>query len=192
VAGEHEARRVRELFRKTEIAALCRRFDPEDPSLAGALYDGRGPLTPEETWLRQQGRLAIEVRWFPISGGWLGSSAPTAFTLDGRTYASVFAFWRALQYAEDDPRRAETAAGRHPRRGRRGDRFTYEGARIAVNSPEHGALVGRATEAKVLAHAEVRAVLAATGTERLTAGPSVLGRYMAFTLMVMRVRLFRG
>jgi hypothetical protein len=53
-------------------------------------------------------------------------------------------------------------------------------------------LVGRATEAKVLAHAGVREALRATGTVRLAAGPSALGRYMAFALMVMRVRLFRS
>jgi len=44
----------------------------------------------------------------------------------------------------------------------------------------------------VTAHADVRNALAATGTERLAAGSSALGRYMAFALIVMRVRLSRG
>lgn len=173
------------------MAALCRRFDPEDVGLAGALYERR-VWTEEDApaWLRS--RFVGTERVHTISGTLLGSWAPTEFVLDGAVYASLFAFWRSLKYAEDDPRRAETAAGRGPRRARRDVVFTYQGARIAVNSPEHGVLVGRATEAKVLAHAAVRAALGATGTLRLAAGPSVLGRYMAFALMVMRVRLSRG
>lgn len=172
------------------MAALCRRFDPEDPSLAGVLYVRQVWTTTDmPPWL--YARLAGTERAHTISGGLLGSWAPTEFALDGRTYASLFAFWRSLKYAEDDPRRAETAVGRGRGRGRRGDGFTYQGTRIAVNSPEHGALVGRATEAKVLAHAGVREALAATEAQRLTAGPGALGRYMAFALMVLRLRLFR-
>lgn len=190
MAGEHEARRIRELLRKTDMAALCRRFDPEDPGLAGALYERRVWTEAESPGWRS--RFVGTERAHTISGTLLGSWARTEFTLDGAAYASLFAFWRSLKYAEDDPRRAETAAGRGRGRGRRGAEFTYQGERIAVNSPAHGVLVGRATEAKVLAHAGVRAALGTTGTERLAAGPSALGRYMAFALMVMRVRLFRS
>lgn len=173
------------------MAALCRRFDPEDPSLAGALYEAR-VYVDEDLPPRLRARYVGTPRWHTISGGPLGSWAPTAFTLDGQTYASLWAFWRSLKYAEDDPRRAEAATGRGRGRGRPGAELRYRGDRIAVNSPEHGALVGRATEAKVTAHADVRDALAATGTERLAAGSSALGRYMAFALMVMRLRLSRG
>jgi hypothetical protein len=191
VAGEHEARRVRELLRKTDMAALCQRFEPEDGGLAGALYERR-VWTQEDapTWRRSW--FVGTERAHTISGTLLGSWAPTEFVLDGVVYASLFAFWRSLKYAEGDPQRAETAAGRGRGRGRRDVAFTYQGERIRVNSPAHGVLVGRATEAKVLAHAGVREALRATGTVRLAAGPSALGRYMAFALMVMRVRLFRS
>jgi hypothetical protein len=191
VAGEHEARRVRKLLCRTDMAALCERFDPEDASLAGVLYERR-VWTEEDVpgWLRS--RLVGTERACTISGTLLGSWAPTEFVLDGVVYASLFAFWRSLKYAESDPRRAETAAGRGRGRGRRGVAFTYQGERIAVGSPAHGVLVGRATEAKVLAHAGVRAALGATGRVQLAAGRSALGRYMAFALMVMRVRLFPG
>lgn len=191
MAGEHEARRARELLRKTDMAALCRRLDPEDAGLAGALYERR-VWTEEDAPARLRSRFVGTERTHTISGTLLGSSAPTEFVLDGVVYASLFAFWRSLKYAEGDPRRAETAAGRGRGRGRRDVAFTYQGERYAVNSPAHGVLVGRATEAKVLAHAGVRAALGATGTMRLAAGPSALGRYMAFALMVMRVRLFRS
>lgn len=173
------------------MAALCRRFDPEDPSLAGALYERRVWTEADApAWLRA--RLIGSERVHTISGTLLGSWAPTEFVLDGGVYASLFAFWRSLKHPEGDPRRAATAAGHGRGRGRRDVAFTYAGERIAVNSPEHGALVGRATEAKVLAHAGVREALGATGTLRLAAGSSALGRYMAFALMVLRVRLTRG
>ena len=87
------------------------------------------------------------------------------------------------RFDPEDPslaaRRAEAATGRGRERGRPGAELRHRGDRIAVNSPEHGALVGRATEAKVTTHADVRDALAATGTERLAAGSSALGRYMA-------------
>jgi hypothetical protein len=179
------------MLRKTDMATLCGRFDPEDAALAWALYERR-VWTEEDApaWLRS--RFVGTERAHTISGTLLGSWAPTEFELDGVVYASLFAFWRSLKYAEGDPQRAETAAGRGRRRGRRGVEFTYQGERIAVNSPAHGVLVGQATEAKVLAHAGVREALGATGTVRLAAGPSALGRYMAFALMVMRMRLFRS
>ena len=191
MAGEHEARRVRELLRKTDMAALCQRFDPEDAGLAGALYERR-VWTEEDAprWL--QSRFIGTERTHTISGTALGSWAPTEFALDGVLYASLFAFWRSLKYAEGDPRRAETAAVRGRGRGRRDVAFTYQGERIAVNPPAQAVRRGGATEAKVLAHAGVREALGATGTARLVAGSSALGRYMAFALMVMRVRLFRG
>jgi hypothetical protein len=191
MAGDHEARRVHKLLRKTDMAELCRRFDPEEAGLAEALYERR-VWTEEDApaWLRP--RFVGTERVHTISGTLLGSWAPTEFVLDGVVYASLFAFWRSLKYPEGDPRRAETAAGRGRGRGRRDVVFTYQGERIAVNSPAHGVLVGRATEAKVLAHAGVREALGATGTLRLAAGTSALGRYMAFALMVMRVRLFRS
>lgn len=73
---------------------------------------------------------------------------------DGRTYCGVWCFYQALKFAEEDPRRAEMAAGRSPGRGRvkpaRRDGLVYEGREIGVNSVEHGVLVARATEAKVL------------------------------------------
>jgi predicted NAD-dependent protein-ADP-ribosyltransferase YbiA (DUF1768 family) len=186
------------------MAAVCSLAEPWSEEWDGVLFEtaqaelpaaSRAALT-ERPWMRASIlRAARQV--IGISGGPLSSSAATPFALDGREFASVWVFYQTLKLAEDDPRRAELAAGRWGRgrvkRARRGV-FRYLGEEVSVNSVQHGVLVARATEAKVQAHAEVRQALAATGTTRLAAGDPMagaIGRWMPFALMVLRLRLRR-
>lgn len=195
------------------IAELCRE-DPLSPAWEGVLYQAQIPATPpDEVELRRfaerhnldlprqrerevQRALLAEGRLRLISGDPLSSEAHTPFALDGTTYRSVWSFYSALKFPEDAPERAAAAAGTLLRRPRpaRGDPFLYAGETIAVGSPAHGALVARATEAKVAAHAHVQRALLETGEARLfmgDAGSGALGRYMPFALMILRLRLAR-
>lgn len=191
-AGRDGAEALREALHRRCVEAACRAVEPDDIACAGVLYDAPD-IKPDWT-LRTR---LMSAKWTMVGHDSLGSSAWTAFTLDGRTYASVGMFHETLKLAEDDPRRDELALGRWPRRGRvkpaqRGV-FRYRGAEIAVDSVEHGVLIARATEAKVLAHASVRQALLASERRWLVIGEGVgaLGRYMPFALMVMRTLLAR-
>lgn len=189
--GRDAAQALREALRRRSIEAACRSVEPDDVACEGVLYDAPGCEPDWTVRMRWQHANGVTIGYDP-----LGSSALTEFTLDGRTYASVWTFHEALKLAEDDPRRGELALRRtYTRRlnpARRGA-FVYMGQEIAVNSVEHGVLIARATEAKVLAHASVRQALMASERRWLHIGESVgaLGRYMPFALMVMRVLLTR-
>lgn len=158
--GSDAARALREALHRRSIEAVCRAVDPLDAACVGVLYDL--PAAQANASLRDR---LVYTNWTMVGYAPLGSSAATPFTLDGQAYASVFAFHEALKLADDDPRRADVMAGRWPRRvrSRRGRVFDYRGVEIGVNSAEHGLLMARATEAKVLAHAPVRQALMASG-----------------------------
>lgn len=176
---------------RRSVEAACRALEPDDVACEGVLYDAPGTRPDWSLRTRYMHANYLMVGYDP-----LGSSAWTEFVLDGRTYASVGTFHETLKVREDDPRRGELALGRAGIRrvkpARRGS-FVYMGAEIAVNSVEHGILIARATEAKVLAHASVRQALLASERRWLFIGEGVgaLGRYMPFALMVMRVLLAR-
>lgn len=211
-------RSLARLLREAPLDVLCRVTDPFDPAWEGLLYApqvtsrsydhaaddafaARHGLSEgfHRRWLHAR-RLQEEGLSCLVSGPWLASEAPTPFELDGRRYASVACFYQALKLHEDDPEREAIAMGVAIRaRGRlrpaaRGV-FSYAGREIAVGSPEHGVLIGRATAAKVDGHAMVRRALAETGWSRLFmgarfhGGPQALGRAMPFCLMVLRHRL---
>jgi len=190
--GRDAAQALREALHRRSVEAACRAVEPDDVACEGVLYDA--PEFKPDWDLRTRW---MHSKWVMVGYTPLGSSARTEFTLDGRTYASVGTFHETLKLAEDDPRRGELALGRWPRRGRvkpaRPGVFNYRGEEIAVNSAEHGVLIARATEAKVLAHASVRQALLATERRWLFIGegPGALGRYMPFALMVMRALLPR-
>jgi hypothetical protein len=196
-------RQRREALRGYDMSELAAHVDPSDPTLEGVLYDPQAvELTPtaraallREPW-RLAGVLREAGRLIGISGGPLSSSEPAEFTLDGRTYASVWWFYQALKLAEGDPLRAAAAAGcAGPRRVKPAHRgwFEYGDEQLDVGSRRHGELILRATAAKVLAHRGVQDALAASGSARLLAGgvgSTALGRYMPLALMVMRLKLF--
>ncbi|MBP7828375.1 MAG: NADAR family protein [Kiritimatiellae bacterium] len=122
--------------------------------------------------------------------GLLSNFAPTPFTLDGETYASVEGFWQMLKYPEgpDDERRrdpsiawphtreqvarmsgfeakaAGTAANENMKR--LGIRWvTYQGRRLDYSEKRKGAfyrLIRAAMQAKLEQNPEVRAVLLKT------------------------------
>jgi len=195
--------------RRASVAEICARIDPDDPECEGALYAVQTTnLTPEQEAevLRHAARyrlspeaqrlsairhqLLMEGKLWEVTGQPLSSESIAPFVLDGCEYISVWAFYQSLKLLEDDPRRQAVASGRR-RRAPRGGRtsFRYRGEEIAVHSVEHGVLVARATEAKVLAHEHVQRALAATGTSRLYMGNSssqTLARYMPFALMLLR------
>ncbi|WP_434421488.1 hypothetical protein [Nannocystis pusilla] len=202
-------RPLRELLRSRGVDDACRVIDPGDPRLEGLLYEGRRAtvgdaraaemeartlkLGPAEyaAWRAQQRRPLDHM----ISGAPLSSESPAPFVLDGVACRSVWSFYQCLKLQETDPSRGAVAAGTSGRRrvgtgGRRS--FRWRGLEIAVGSPEHGALIARATEAKLLAHPHVRQALLATGMSLLYMGQSgvtALGRYMPLALMVLRFRL---
>lgn len=205
------ARPLRETLRSRSVDQVCMLVDPGDPGLEGLLYEGRmatvGDVQADAleartlklepaayaAWRAQQRRPLNHM----ISGAPLGSDASAPFVLDRLACDSVWSFYQCLKLLEGDPARAEVAAGTSGRRrvgtgGRRS--FRYRGEEIAVGSPAHGALIARATRAKVLAHEHVREALLATGTSLLWMGPrdaTALGRYMPFALMVLRFKLAR-
>ncbi|MCY1057319.1 hypothetical protein [Nannocystis sp. SCPEA4] len=202
-------RPLRETLRSRSVGDVCLFVDPGDSGLAGLLYEGRmatvGDVRADEleartlklgraeytAWRQQQRRPLNHM----ISGAPLASDAPAPFVLDGLACHGVWWFYQCLKRLETDPSRALVAAGTSGRnRLRTGGRttFAYRGEEIAVGSPAHGALIARATEAKVLAHPHVRQALMATGTSLLWMGPAnaeALGRYMPFALMVLRFKL---
>ncbi|PCC70716.1 Bacteriophage protein GP30.3 [Nannocystis exedens] len=203
------ARPLRELLKGRGVAEACRSIDPGDPQLEGLLYEGRRAtvgdaraaeheartlkLGPGEyaAWRAQQRRPLQHM----ISGAPLASDSPAPFVLGGLECRSVWSFYQCLKLPEDDPARAAVAAGTSGRRrvGTGGRRtFRWRGEEIAVGSPEHGALIARATEAKLRAHPDVCQALLATGMSLLYMGPAdaqALGRYMPLALMVLRFRL---
>lgn len=102
----------------------------------------------------------------------ISNFAETPFELDGRSYASVEAFWQGLKFT-DETKRREIAALAGPRAKRAGDEssesgeFVYEGRTIRAGSPEHWRLMALACEAKFSQHAEARQALLATGDRPL-------------------------
>ena len=205
------SRPLRETLRSRSVDQVCMLVDPGDPGLEGLLYEGRRAVVGDRqadaleartlklehaeyaAWRAQQRRPLNHM----ISGAPLASDASAPFVLDRLTCDSVWSFYQCLKLLDGDPARAEVAAGTSGRRrvGTGGRRtFRYRGEEIAVGSPAHGALIARATRAKVMAHPHVREALLATGTSLLWMGTrnvTALGRYMPFALMVLRFKLAR-
>lgn len=196
--------RLRQWLHRASVAEICGRHEPFDRALEGVLYAPQvAAITAEQeaealrfaarhglhpAWQRERmvaRQLLAEGKLALVSANPLASESIAPFQLDGREHRSVWSFYQSLKSRDGDPR---------PRQGGRRTTFRYDGLEIGVNSVEHGVLVARATEAKVLAHEHVRRALAATGTARLYMGEvnsQALGRYMPFALMVMRFRLTR-
>lgn len=174
-----------------EAQVLAGHYDPvEDERFARSYGLGRDSY---ERWIRHR-RLRNEGRLWLVSGAPLSSETRAAFELDGARYVSVRAFYDSLK-VDDELTRAAIAAGVYEGpRGRiqrpRPAPFRYRDHSVDLGSIEHCSLVARATEAKVRAHADVRAALLATGHARLYMGAfTPLGRSMPFALMVLRERL---
>lgn len=197
---ERAARRLRE----RPVATVCAKIDPFDPALEGPLYAPQ-VVPDDEAEVRRQASFSGHASEYArawsrtrclrhaqllinVSGDPLG--APTPFVLDGLECASVWSFYQALKL-DGDERVAVAAGRRNHRPGPLRDSFEFAGETITVDSVADGVLVARATEAKVRAHDRVRRALAATGAARLYMGgprSQVLGRYMPFALMLLRLR----
>lgn len=174
-----------------EPQVLAGFYDPAEDERAASIHGRR--WEGYDDWIRQR-RLRAEGRLWLVSGEPLSSESRRAFDLDGARYASVRAFYDSLKVGDEISRAAVAACVYDGPRGRilrpKAMSFRYGGRDIDVGSVEHCALVARATEAKVLAHEDVRAALFSTRRSRLDMGAiATLGRSMPFALMVMRERL---
>ena len=140
----------------------------------------------------------------PPSEAWSGLAvlsnwAPTPFTLDGQTYASVESFYHSLKYPEGSEKRAaignlDGPMAQHKAGHRRGKTLQFRGSEIAVDSPEHAAVIAEAVVAKVKQHEAVRDALLGTGNDLLTfpdgtKGRNALGQATPLALMIERARL---
>jgi predicted NAD-dependent protein-ADP-ribosyltransferase YbiA (DUF1768 family) len=133
---------------------------------------------------------------------WVGfnllcNAAPTPFVLDGDRYYSIDSFHEALKLPEGTDERAVCAmspslTARRMARRQRQPAFSYQGARIAVGSADHQALLAAAITAKVDQQSDVQLALSATGSVRLvfpsrgSAAPGLLARVTPLTLMLER------
>lgn len=106
-------------------------------------------------------------RWRPIS-----NLAHIPFELDGRTYASVEAFWQGLKFPGQADRdriallwglEAKAAGWDAPA----ADTFVYEGASYSIGRPPHWMLMQRACRAKFSQNVEAASALSATGNRPL-------------------------
>ena len=102
----------------------------------------------------------------------ISNLAHTPFTLDGRQYASVEAFWQGLKYP-DEPRRAAIAGlhGQEARLARAGapesTTIEYGGRQIRVGTSDHWDLMLLACRAKFTQHVQAREALLSTGERPL-------------------------
>lgn len=203
---------LRDLLRRRSFAEICARTEPDSPLLEGLLHEGRrSTIADAAADAREAKELGLNATAYAawraarrrpplprmVSGEPLASESHAPFVLDGAEYRSVWCFYQCLKLPEAHPDRAAVAMGRYRRRrgpstgGR--TTFAHRGEEIAVGSPAHGALIGRAVEAKAAAHEHVREALLASGTCLLWMGswrPQALARYMPFALMVVRLRLW--
>jgi len=102
----------------------------------------------------------------------ISNFAPAPFTMDGRDYACVEAFWQGLKFeTEAQRRRMAVMSGPEARRAGEeqgyGEHITYEGKTFTPGTWEHWALMERACRAKFTQNAEAAAALLATGQRPL-------------------------
>ena len=174
---------------------------------AGTLWSGGAGESRE---LSALGALAWEGREGKPTGpryAWIGfnllcNAAPAPFVLNGEKFRSIDNFYEALKIPEGTAERDTCArssfhdARRIAHRYRAAE-FSYRGARIAVGSAAHEAVLAAAIGAKVDQHPEVQDALRETGSARLVfpssasaeAGP--LARVTPLTLMIERWKRFR-
>ncbi len=106
----------------------------------------------------------------------LSNLAYTPFSLDGRDYASVEAFWQWLKYAnEEERKRIATLSGIESKKvwnnGDNTERFEYNGVMYLVWSEEHQHLMRRAIRAKMEQNSNVLSLLLATGNTPIIHDP---------------------
>ncbi len=102
----------------------------------------------------------------------ISNFAPTPFTLDGRTYASIEGFWQGLKFADDADRQrlAQLHGGEAKRAGSKApavDTIVYDGRTVRVGTRDHWCLMERACAAKFTQNEPARAALLGTGTRPL-------------------------
>jgi len=99
-------------------------------------------------------------------GRLMSNFAATAFTLDGRRYASVEGFYVALKFTDEESRaKAAQLSGPEAYAFGKTSALTeteYMGRRFALGGPEHHALIARAIRAKLAAHSSLARDFAAT------------------------------
>jgi predicted NAD-dependent protein-ADP-ribosyltransferase YbiA (DUF1768 family) len=106
------------------------------------------------------------------SARWISNFAPTPFTLDGREYANVEAFWQGLKFETENERRkiailSGPAAKQAGQKKGYGTSITYEGSLVVPGTPDHWDLMERACRAKFAQNATAAAALLATGLRPL-------------------------
>lgn len=102
----------------------------------------------------------------------ISNFADTPFTLDGRGFACVEAFWQGLKFADPDERvRVAELSGFEARRAaaglEQGATFDYEGATVRTGTFEHWRLMQNACRAKFSQNEPARQALLWTGNRPL-------------------------
>ena len=103
----------------------------------------------------------------PMPARLISNLAETPFTLDGRRFASVEAFWQGLKFDDDTTRARLAPLSGHPAKAAGNaapahDVVRYAGREIRVGSPDHWALMERANAAKFEQCEPARAALLST------------------------------
>lgn len=98
----------------------------------------------------------------------LSNLAHTPFSLDGRQYASVEAFWQWLKYASEEERqKIASLSGIESKKiwnnSNNTKSFEYNGKTYIVWSDEHQSLMRRAIRAKLEQNSNVLSLLLSTG-----------------------------
>ena len=129
----------------------------------------------------------------------ISNLAHTAFTLDGKYYASVESFWQGLKFpSEKDRRRIAHLYGKDAKRAGQGapeaETFVYNDAVIRFGSQEHQRLMAKACLAKFTQHQEAKNALLKTRDRPLMHKPrrdskTIPGVIMADIWMKIRSRL---
>lgn len=106
----------------------------------------------------------------------LSNLAHTPFSLDGRQYVSVEAFWQWLKYSnEEDRKKVAILSGIESKKvwnnGDNTERFEYNGVMYLVWSEEHQNLMRRAIRAKLEQNSNVLSLLLATGNAPIIHDP---------------------
>jgi predicted NAD-dependent protein-ADP-ribosyltransferase YbiA (DUF1768 family) len=132
----------------------------------------------------------------------ISNFARTPFSLDGRGYASVEAFWQGLKFPEDSRRLAiASLSGQDARLARNGAPDStvveYGGRQVVVGTWDHWQLMLRACRAKFTQHADARRALLSTGDRPLMHrtrkdSRTIPGVVMADIWMRVRRELLKG
>ena len=135
------------------------------------------------------------------AGRLISNFAQTPFEFDGRTYASVEAFWQGLKFPSlPDRHRVASLHGLEAKRAGSSappsDTVEYEGNSYRVGTHEHWALMYQACLAKFSQHEEARQALLGTGSRPLAHrmrrdSRTIPGAVMAQIWMKIRARLAR-